>query len=199
LRFAEMGPPSQQPPNSSASQQPGNQPIFNIIPNIIPNIPQQQALQTGNQNPNEHQQNPNQNQHNVLNQSPLAQLQNNINRLNFPLEQLPQNASMRDQTLLYLRRLQSEMLRFVPQLNRGIQLLQEGRITHLNEFVPVFHSLNLANTVAVEAIQRLNSQGQEQQGHHHHHHRHHNHPQHNSNQAANNNSANNPSSPPTNV
>lgn len=60
------------------------------------------------------------------------------------------------------------MLRFIPQLNRGIQLLQEGRVTHLSDFVPIFQSLNQANIVAIESIQRLGQQS-------------HSHPVHNTN------------------
>lgn len=47
------------------------------------------------------------------------------------------------------------MLRFIPQLNRGIQLLNEGRTTHLQGFISIFQALNNSNEVAMEAIQRL--------------------------------------------
>lgn len=73
---------------------------------------------------------------------------------------------------MYLRRLQSEILRFVPHLNRSIQLMQEGRVTHLPDLIPIFHSLNFANSGAVDVIQRYLSLHQQQQQFHQHHHLH---------------------------
>lgn len=105
-----------------------------------------------------------------MNQGSLNHLETTINRLNLPGEQIPQHLNAREATVHYLRRLQSEMLRFIPQLNRGIQLTQEGRFTHLNDLIPVFHSLNFANTAAIELIQRYVVFAQQHQHHHHHHH-----------------------------
>lgn len=70
--------------------------------------------------------------------------------------------------MMYLRRLQSEMLRFIPHLNRSIQLMQEGRVTHLPDLIPIFHSLNFANSGAVDVIQRYLSLHHEHQHQHHH-------------------------------
>jgi hypothetical protein len=47
------------------------------------------------------------------------------------------------------------MLRFLPQLNKGIQLLNEGNINHLYGYIPIFEALNESNTTAIEAINRL--------------------------------------------
>lgn len=102
------------------------------------------------------------------------QLQTTINRLNLPNEQPQLHLTPRDQTVMYLRRLQSEILRFIPHLNRAIQLLQEGRVTHLPELIPIFHSLNFANSGAVDVLQRYFNLHQEHQHHHQqHHHQHH--------------------------
>ena len=85
----------------------------------------------------------------------LEQLEQSISRVNLPPYSLPNNSNPREYTIQYLRRLQNNMLRFIPQLNRGIQLLQEGRTTHLPEFVSIFESLNSSNTGAIEAIRAL--------------------------------------------
>ncbi len=69
---------------------------------------------------------------------PLGRLQNTISRLMLPLDQVHMNSHPVAQTACYLRRYQTEMLRFQPQLTRGIQLLQEGRLAHLPEFIPIF-------------------------------------------------------------
>jgi hypothetical protein len=132
----------------------------------------------------------------TLNINPINQLQHNISRLNMPPEVPPTGiANGRELTAQYLRKLQNEMLRFIPQLNRGIQLLQEGRVGHLADFLPIFQALNGSNAVAMEAIQRLlrESSPQEQQAHSHNHHHHHNH---NHNQNHNHNNQHNQPPPP---
>ena len=66
----------------------------------------------------------------------------------------------------------------MPQLNRSIQMLQEGRVSQLNDLIPIFQSINTANTGAVNVIQRftaLHSRVEEHHRQHHHlHHQHHN-------------------------
>lgn len=46
--------------------------------------------------------------------------------------------NIREQTAQYLKRLQHQMLRMIPQINRGVQLLSEGRVTHMPGFIPLF-------------------------------------------------------------
>ena len=46
-------------------------------------------------------------------------------------------------------------MRMIPQLNRSIQLLNEGRISHMSEMIRLFDAINQANTHANEAIRRL--------------------------------------------
>lgn len=138
-----------QPPQPS--QQPQN---FNSNINIPPPSQQQptqpvqpQQVPTNAFNPN------------TGNQR-LEQLEQSISRVNLPPYNLPNNSNPREYTVQYLRRLQNNMLRFIPQLNRGIQLLQEGRTTHLPEFMNIFESLSNSNTGAIEAIRALTQQQQ---------------------------------------
>lgn len=108
----------------------------------------------------------------------LEQLEQSISRMNLPPYNLPNSSNPREYTVQYLRRLQNNMLRFIPQLNRGIQLLQEGRTTHLSEFIHIFESLSNSNNGAIEAIRALAQPPQQQHNHncndpthqHHHHH-----------------------------
>ena len=86
---------------------------------------------------------------------------------------VPPQLNPRDQTLLYLRKYQSELLKFMPQLSRGIQLLQEGRANHLNSFLPTFRALNTANDGAIDVVQRYVALHQRIEEHHaQHHHQH---------------------------
>lgn len=94
-------------------------------------------------------------------------MEQSISRVNLPPYSLPNNSNPREYTIQYLRRLQNNMLRFIPQLNRGIQLLQEGRTTHLPEFINIFESLNSSNNGAVEAIRALTQPPQQPQQHNH--------------------------------
>ena len=78
----------------------------------------------------------------------------------------------------------------MPQLNRSIQMLQEGRVHHLNDLIPIFQSINTANTGAVNVIQRFTTVHNRMEEHHrqHHHHHHHQHQhQHQQQQGQNNN------------
>jgi hypothetical protein len=115
-----------------------------------------------------------------VNYTPLINLESNISRLSLPNDPIPLHANPREQTLLYLRRLQSEMLRFMPQLSRSIQMLQEGRVNHLPDLVPILQGFSASNTGAIDVIQRYVAlhqrmqQGGQQPHHHHHHHHHHN-------------------------
>ena len=63
----------------------------------------------------------------------------------------------------------------MPQLNRGIQMLQEGRVNHLNDLITIFQSINTANTGAVNVLQRYISLHNRVEEHHRHHHIHHQH------------------------
>lgn len=67
----------------------------------------------------------------------------------------------------YLRRLQNDMLRFIPQLGRAIQMLQDGRVTHLPDFIDIFESLSASNAGAVSLIRTLNEQYPQHQPHQH--------------------------------
>ena len=82
------------------------------------------------------------------------------------------HANPRVNAINYLRRLQNNMLRFVPQLNRGIQLLQEGRTTHLPDLIEIFESLSASNTGAVHILHSLNEQAQQHPHQHQHQHAH---------------------------
>jgi hypothetical protein len=66
-----------------------------------------------------------QTQNQVVSLNALSNLQGSISRLNLPPEQFINNDQLgvREQTALYLRRLQNQMLRFIPQLSRGIQMM----------------------------------------------------------------------------
>jgi hypothetical protein len=67
-------------------------------------------------------------------------LNQTISTLDLPSEPVLDNQqlSLREQTAQYLRRLQHQYMRMIPQLNRSIQLLNDGRVTHLNEVLRLF-------------------------------------------------------------
>ena len=85
-------------------------------------------------------------------------------------------------------------MRFIPQLSRSIQMLQEGRVGHLGDLVPIFQGLSASNTGAVDVIQRyvaLHQRMQQQNPHQHHHHHHGHQHQHQHQNQQNNNQQNN--------
>ncbi len=43
----------------------------------------------------------------------------------------------------------------IPQLNRTVQLLNEGRVSHLNEILRLFEAIDAANFHAQESMRRL--------------------------------------------
>lgn len=57
-------------------------------------------------------------------------------------------------------------MRMIPQLNRSVQLLNEGRVTHLGEVLRLLQAIDGANQHAEEAIRRVvnmtGNQGQQQ-------------------------------------
>ena len=89
----------------------------------------------------------------------LETLRENITRIQFPAS-VHNQPTMAQQTAVYLRRLQNEMLRVMPQINRSVQLIEEGNHQQLTQLIPVFESFNRANNVAIESIQRLNQPNQ---------------------------------------
>lgn len=81
----------------------------------------------------------------------MGQLNQNLNRLNLPIDNVTteQEVLNRNGLARYLRRLQHQNTRALSQLNRAIALLEEGNTNHLNNFIPVFESLNQSNSVAI--------------------------------------------------
>jgi hypothetical protein len=100
--------PFQTPPSNRPSQQ-QTQPTSSFTSNI----PQQPTQQTQPNQP-----------FNVSNE-PILRLNQTISSLNLPSEPVLDNRhlSLREQTAQYLRRLQHQYMRMIPQLNRSIQLL----------------------------------------------------------------------------
>lgn len=84
----------------------------------------------------------------------LEALRNSVRGMEFP-PTVHNQPSLAQQTAVYLRRMQNEMLRMMPQFNRSIQLIEEGSIQHLNQLIPVFQALSRASNGAVDTIQRL--------------------------------------------
>lgn len=85
----------------------------------------------------------------------------------------------------------------MPQLNRSIHMLQEGRVNHLNDLIPTLQSINSANTGAVNVIQRFSALHHRIEEHHrqHQHHQHHHHNQNQQQGPAQNENRNNPNQP----
>lgn len=126
IRIGPIVPPQPSQPNQQVPQpQPqvnNNQPLQ---PTQFPQIPQTQPQSQSQQqsvNQGNNRVNPSSNYHESYRN--LDQLSQNINRINLPAENQINFANSREHAIHYLRTLQNNILRLIPQLNRGIQLLQ---------------------------------------------------------------------------
>lgn len=128
--------PFQTPPtNTQRQHQQPQQPTSTF------NLTQSQNLQQVPSNQ------PQQNTQFQVSNEPILRLNETITTLNLPAEPVLSNQqlSLREQTAQYLRRLQHQYMRMIPQLNRTVQLLNEGRISHLNEILRLFEAIDGAN------------------------------------------------------
>lgn len=158
------------PPQITMSFGTGNNPLGGLLSSLgglgvrIPPPPEQannqpppaQSVQPQSQPQSQPQPQPQSQNQSRISYTEIGQLNQSLNTLNIPLDSVTtQNETMTPEGVItYLRRLHHQGSRSMLQLNRLLNIAEadNNNVGLLERFIPVFQSLNAANTVAIGCL-----------------------------------------------